>query len=405
MLAKDVEKLLDVGIALSSMRDLDGLLDMILSEAQGFTNADSGSIYLVEGDKLIFKISRSNTYFRQMGEENARKIFKSFEMPITRTSIAGYVALTAKPLNIPDVTKMPAGAEFRHNTSFDEKYHYKTVSMLVVPMMTSDGKIIGVLQLINSIDGDKPGPFTKHHERITSSLSSQAAVAIQNAKLNAALKSAHLDTIFRLSAAAEYKDKETSNHIKRVSHYSRLLAEKMSLPKGTCELIFWSSPMHDIGKLGIPDNILQKPGILTDEERKKMQFHTVIGALILKDSKAEILENSKIIALTHHEKFDGTGYPQGLKGEAIPIEGRIVALADVYDALSSKRCYKDPFPEEKVISILRESRGTHFYPGILDLFLNNMDSVRAIKDKFTDTAKDFENVLNFENIKISDVLE
>ena len=179
----------------------------------------------------------------------------------------------------------------------------------------------------------------------------------------------------------------------------------MGLPKETCELIFWASPMHDIGKLGIPDNILQKPGILTDQERKKMQFHTVIGALILKDSKAEILENSKIIALTHHEKFDGTGYPQGLKGEAIPIEGRIVALADVYDALSSKRCYKDPFPEEKVLSILRESRGAHFDPVILDIFLNNMDSIRTIKDRFTDTAKDFENVLNFENIKISDILE
>jgi len=405
MIEKDFEKLLDVGIALSSVRDLDELLDLILSEAQRLTNADSGSVYLVEGDKLIFKVSRSNTYFAKWGEAKTRQIFKSYEMPITKGSIAGYVALTSSPLNIPDVTNLPKGTEYSYNPAFDKKYSYKTVSMLVVPMMNNAGKIIGVLQLINSIENGNTVPFTPNHQKITMSLSSQAAVAIQNAKLNADLKNAYLDTIFRLSSAAEYKDKETSNHIKRVSYYSRLIAEKMGLPREECELIFWASPMHDIGKLGIPDSILQKPGILTDTERKSMQYHTLIGALILKSSKAEVLEHSKIIALTHHEKFDGSGYPQGLKGSGIPLEGRIVALADVYDALSSKRCYKDPFPEEKITAILKESTGKHFDPEILEVFFKNADSVNKIKDNYQDTVKDLENVINFENIRIADLLE
>jgi len=407
MNTKDVEKLLDVGIALSSVRDLDELLDLILSEAQLMTNADSGSIYLVEGDKLIFKISRSNTYFARWGENKTRQIFKSFEMPITKGSIAGYVALTSKPLNIPDVANLPKGTEYSYNSAFDEKYSYKTVSMLVVPMMNNTNKVIGVLQLINSMSNGNPAPFTPNHRKITMSLSSQAAVAIQNAKLNADLKKAYLDTIFSLSAAAEYKDKETSNHIKRVSHYSRMLSEKMGLPKGKCDLIFWASPMHDIGKLGISDAILNKPGILTDEERKKMQYHTLIGALILKDSKskAEVLEYSKIIAMTHHEKIDGTGYPQGLKGDSIPLEGRIVALADVYDALSSKRCYKDAFPEEKVVSILKESSGKHFDPGIIKVFFENYDAVKEIKDAYKDTLKDFENITDFEKIDIKELME
>ncbi len=403
ILSAGFEKLLNIGISLSSVQNLDELLDMILSEAQFLTNADSGSIYLVNGDTLIFKTSRSNTYFKKWGEAKTKQVFKSFEIPITKESIAGYVAITGKTLNIPDVSKIPAEAEYKHNTNFDIKYGYHTISTLVTPMMKHDGTIIGVLQLINSQEADKVVPFHKEHERIIMSISSQAAVSIVNVQLTEQLKSSYLDTIFRLSAAAEYRDKETANHIKRVSYYARMLAEKLGMDKEKCELIYWATPMHDIGKLGIPDAILQKPGLLTDEERKIMQYHTVIGAMILKGASSEVLAISRLISLSHHEKFDGTGYPQGIKGEKIPLEGRIVAIADVYDALSCKRCYKDAFPEEKVLSILKESSEKHFDPDLLKIFLDNMSSVNEIKDKYADTEKDFENIRNIESIKINEL--
>ncbi|MDO8734242.1 MAG: GAF domain-containing protein [Elusimicrobiota bacterium] len=405
MLADGFKELLNIGIALSSVHDLDKLLDMILSEAQKLTTADSGSIYLVEGNKLIFKTSRSDTYFKRWGEKKTREIFKSFEMPITKQSIAGYVALTCQPLNIPDVQSIPQDSEFHYNPTLDKKYDYKTVSMLVIPMLNRAGKIIGVLQLINSLYDDKVVSFTDEHEKITTSFSSQAAVAIQNTKLTEELKSAHFDTIFRLSAAAEYRDKETGNHIKRVSYYSKIIAEKMGLSAEETELIFWASPMHDIGKLGIPDAILQKPGKLTPEERAVMEQHTVIGAMVLKDTTADVLKKSRIVALTHHEKVDGTGYPLKLKGEEIPIEGKIVALADVYDALSSRRCYKEPFSEEKVINILKEGSGSHFDGKILDVFLSNINEVNAIREKYSDKEEDFDKFSDFKNINISELLK
>lgn len=388
MITKDFEDLLKIGMALSSVHDLDMLLDMILLEAQRLTGADGGSIYLVEQDKLIFKAVRSDTFFKKWGPEKTRQIFKSFEMPITKDSIAGYVALSLKPLNIPDVREIPPESEYHYNPATDRKYEYETISMLVIPMLNHEEKIIGVLQLINSLDGDRVVPFAEEHIKITSSLASQAAVAIQNAKFAEELKSAHYDTIVRLSAAAEYRDKDTANHIKRVSHYSRLIAVKLNLPKKEVELIFWAAPMHDIGKLGIPDAILLKPGKLDPEERKIMEQHSVIGAKILEGSEADIIVKSKVIALTHHEKYDGTGYPQKLKGKDIPLEGRIVAIADVYDALSSKRPYKEPFPEEKVIAIMTEGHGSHFDPELLDLFLTNIDEVRQMKENYPDTEEE-----------------
>ncbi|OIN97647.1 diguanylate cyclase [Candidatus Desantisbacteria bacterium CG_4_10_14_0_8_um_filter_48_22] len=405
MITNILEELLNVGIALSGEHDLDKLLDMILMEAQRLTNADGGSIYLAEGDKLIFKVSRNNTFFKRWGEAKTRQMFKSFEMPITKKSMSGYVALTGKPLNISNVHCIPENLECSYDPSFDKKNEYNTVSMLVIPMLDRENNVIGILQLINSMDADKVVPFTDDHLKITSSFSSQASVAIQNAKLTKDLKNAQLETIFRLSAAAGYRDKETANHIKRVSSYCRLMAKKAGLDSEKAELLFWASPMHDIGKLGVPDAILLKPGILTPEERKEMEKHSLIGALILKDSKEAVIVMSRIAALTHHEKWDGTGYPLGLKGTDIPIEGRIVAIADVFDALSSKRCYKDAFPEEKVLAIMKDSRGKHFDPDLLDAFLCAMDEVRAIKAEYEDKEEDFDKFSDIKNVDAASLLK
>jgi len=198
---------------------------------------------------------------------------------------------------------------------------------------------------------------------------------------NQELQEAYLDTINRLVVAAEYKDEDTGDHIVRMSRYSALLAEKLSLSAKEVEDIRYAAPMHDIGKIGIPDNILMKPGKLTDEEFDFMKTHTTIGATILADSKADILQLAQQIAVSHHEKWNGRGYPQGLSGAKIPITGRIVGLADVFDALTSKRPYKDPYPIEVAVDIIKKERGEHFGPDVADVFLENIDEFVKIKEE------------------------
>ena len=193
------------------------------------------------------------------------------------------------------------------------------------------------------------------------------------------LQEAYLDTINRLVLAAEYKDEDTGDHIVRMARYSALIAEKLGLPARDVQNILYAAPMHDVGKIGIQDSILLKPGKLTAEEFEIMKSHTTIGAKILGNSEAEILKIAAQIALSHHEKWNGKGYPQGLSGNEIPLFGRIVGLADVFDALTSRRPYKDPFPAEVAFEIIRGDRGKHFDPDMVDVFFENTDEVLQIK--------------------------
>jgi putative two-component system response regulator len=197
---------------------------------------------------------------------------------------------------------------------------------------------------------------------------------------------AELETIERLALAAEYRDEDTAFHIKRMSHYCHLIARKLSLSPWECEILLHASPMHDVGKIGIPDAILLKPERLDTAEWQIMKTHAEIGARILGGSTSELLQAGETVARSHHEKWDGSGYPDGLTGEAIPLWGRIAAVADVFDALTCRRPYKEPFPTEKAIQIMREGRGTHFDPGILDVFFGNLDDVFTIREKYRDPA-------------------
>ena len=190
-------------------------------------------------------------------------------------------------------------------------------------------------------------------------------------------KIASLDTVYRLSKAAEYKDEDTGAHVERMSHYSSAIARKMGLGEAYVEQILWASPMHDIGKIGIPDRVLQKPGKLDDAEWVIMRQHTLIGAQILKGASADFIKLAETIALNHHEKWDGSGYPNKIKGADIPLAARIVAIADVFDALTSERPYKKPFPLEKAMAIIKESRGTHFDPEVADAFCSIEDEISA----------------------------
>ena len=198
------------------------------------------------------------------------------------------------------------------------------------------------------------------------------------------LRDSQEETIARLARAAEFRDNETAHHIQRMSRYSELLARKVGLDDERCELIRMASPMHDIGKLGTPDAILLKPGKLTEEEFEVMKEHAEIGFRILSGSRSELLETGALIARSHHEKWDGSGYPKGLNGENIPLEGRIVAVADVFDALTSKRVYKPAMDLEEAETLMRDGSARHFDPELLDLFFEAMPEVLAIKEQNQD---------------------
>ena len=193
------------------------------------------------------------------------------------------------------------------------------------------------------------------------------------------LQAAYIETINRLVVAAEYKDAGTAGHIQRMSRYSALLARKIDLPPSEVELILRASPMHDIGKIGTPEEILLKPGKLTEDEWQLMKLHPVIGSDILRDSTSKLLKAGEIIAASHHEKWNGRGYPNGLGGEDIPLWGRICAVADVFDALTSERPYKRAYSNDVAIRILKEGSGSHFDPHLADVFLQNMAEVITIQ--------------------------
>jgi len=205
--------------------------------------------------------------------------------------------------------------------------------------------------------------------------------------VNQELREAYIDTVNRLVIAAEHKDEDTGSHIVRISRYSALLAEKLGLPAEDVKNILYAAPMHDVGKVGTPDSILLKPEKLTEEEFNLMKMHTIIGAKILSNSKSEILQVAEQIALSHHEKWNGEGYPQGLSGDDIPLAARIVGLVDTFDALTSKRPYKESYPVEVTLEIIRKERGRHFDPDMTDVFLENIDEILKIKSEI-DSAED-----------------
>jgi putative two-component system response regulator len=195
---------------------------------------------------------------------------------------------------------------------------------------------------------------------------------------------AQLETVERLAILAEYKDKVTGRHIQRMSEYSAAIARGMNLPHGEVELILHASRMHDVGKIAVPEASLRKPCELDVEEWKVMRQHSVIGSRILENSSSHILQAGRVIALNHHERWDGGGYPSGLSGGDIPLWGRICAVADVFDAVTSERPYKPAFPNEEALQLLRDGKGKHFDPKVVDVFFECLEEILAIQEKFKD---------------------
>ena len=203
-------------------------------------------------------------------------------------------------------------------------------------------------------------------------------------KATAEILAREMETLQIIGSLAEFKDTETGFHVARVAHYARMVARDFGLDEEQQDLVFHAAPLHDIGKIGIPDAILLKPGKLTDEEWDIMRKHTVAGYEILIESKSKFLRAGAEVALCHHEKFDGSGYPKGLVGTNIPLAGRIVMLADIFDALTSRRPYKEPWPFEQALAYIKEQSGVFFDPDLANVFLNNEKEVREIFNTYQD---------------------
>ena len=371
--AADVLKgLLEIGVHLSSVADRRQMLDMILGEARKLARAEAGSLYVHRNGRLRFVAAQND----RLGDGALSSVFLGKEIPTTSESLAGFVASTGRVVNIPDAYNLSDDWPFRINRAFDQASGYHTQSILAIPLRCPDGSCVGVLELLNRLDAaGAVAPFPNAEGSGILSLASMAAVTIHNALLQEDLKQAHLDTIIRLSVVVEHRDNATAQHIRRISRTARLLAEAMGLDRRQVELIECAAPMHDIGKVGIPDNILHKPSTLTAEERQGIQQHTLIGADILGHPQNDLIAMAHDIALSHHERWDGEGYPTGLAGDAIPLAGRIVGLADVVDALLSKRCYKHAYSAETVHDILVSEKGKQFDPAVVDAFLHVEDRV------------------------------
>ncbi len=212
------------------------------------------------------------------------------------------------------------------------------------------------------------------------------SIAFENLHLHQEIADAQMEMLCLLAGAAETRSQETANHVRRVGLLAELFALKLGLPVEQASMLRLAAPLHDIGKIGIPDNILNKPGPHTEEERTLMQRHAEIGARLLGESRRPLLKMAAQVALDHHENWDGSGYPRGLKGEDISIVGRITALADVFDALGSRRCYKEPWPDEQIQDFIREQRGRKFDPDLVDVMFEHWHEVEAVRAKLPDRS-------------------
>ncbi len=372
--AELLESIIRLSADLSAVGDRLKMLEMILSEARRISGAQAGSLYIHRNGALEFVVAQNDA----VDITNLSEHLLGKTVEVGGNSLSGFAAATGRVINIPDSHKLAPGTPFRIHRDFDAATGYQAKSILAIPLKCPDGEVVGVLQLINRLnDVGTVVPFAGAEDQAIMSLASMAAVSIQNALLADRLKQAHLDTVIHLSVVAEFRDRNTARHIERISRISALIAQGMGLAIEQVEIIQYASPMHDIGKIGVPDSILLKPGPLTDDERKIVETHTIMGAEILSNATSELISMARDIALSHHERWDGTGYPHRLKGASISLPGRIVCLADVFDALVSERCHKNAYPIEKVLEIIQDEKGKHFDPNVTEVFLGVLDEVLA----------------------------
>jgi HD-GYP domain-containing protein (c-di-GMP phosphodiesterase class II) len=399
-----------LGIDLNRVQDLDMLMERILTEARRFVNADAGSIYIRHKDELHFTYTQNETLQKRL-QAGGKLIYSAFSLPINDRSIAGYVAATGRPLNLPDVYNLDPTCSYRFDKKIDETARYTTRSVLTIPLASANGDLLGILQIINAQDQSRQIiPFTVGDEKIMLHFASVAAVALARAQMTRAL-------LLRMMKMAEMRDpKETGAHVNRVGGYAVEIYEKWArrhrvLPKDidkNRDVLRMAAMLHDVGKVAISDLILKKPGRFNPAEFETMKRHTILGTRLFSDRQSDFDDAAADVTLNHHERWDGKGYPGhvdvithqplagfvgsdgrpiGKRGEEIPLYGRIVALADVYDALSSQRVYKEAWDESAVLDKIEAEAGHHFDPELVDIFFESHDIIRAVQKRYQDDGK------------------
>ncbi|MBL0707788.1 MAG: HD domain-containing protein [Sulfurimonas sp.] len=363
----------------SSLRKYDDIIGVLANMGRALTSSDRCTVWIVdkENNEIWTKVSHGIDAIRMSMD----------------SGIVGSAISTRKKIIVDDVHN-----DSRFNPEVDKQTGYTTKSMMVIPMFDNNDEIIGAFQVINH-RGAK-GVFDEKDMQRLMLASTYAAETLVSASLTKEIEETQQEVIFTMGAIGESRSKETGNHVRRVAEYSKILALAYGMDEKEAELLKQSSPMHDIGKVAIPDAILKKPGRFNEEERKIMDTHAELGCSMIKNSKRPLLKAASIVAYEHHEKWNGRGYPNHLKGEEIHIYGRITALADVFDALGSDRVYKKAWSDEKIFKLLKKERGEHFDPKLIDLFFTNLDEIVAVREHFKDKYKDITIDKNIDKNKI-----
>lgn len=394
-----------ISLDINEVKDLDMLLERTLTNVRKFFNAEAGSIYLKQGDDITFTYAQNDVLQKRAGT-NRKLIYSTFSLPVSNHSIAGYVAKNSESLNIPNVYEMSGSEPYHFDASFDKLAKYRTCSMLTVPMTNQQHQVIGVMQIINAKDSSETIiPFSHSDETLIKYFATTSALAIERAQLTR-------NVIMRLISTAEMRDPtETGAHVNRVAAYAVEIYEQYALNKVFLpevvekqkDILRIAAMLHDVGKMGISDIILKKPTRLTNDEYELMKMHTILGARIFRDPRSEFESLAAEVALTHHERWDGKGYPghfenmsdieiadyfhgngslRSKRGKEIPLFGRIVAVADVYDALSSPRCYKEVWDEDRTLEEIHQNVGTHFDPEVTEAFFSRLDIIKSVGERF-----------------------
>ena len=344
-------------------RDIDQLLILLADMGRDLISADRCTVWLL------------NRKTKELWSKVAHGMDRII-IPVT-AGIAGCVAMTGDSLIINDPY-----SDDRFDKDVDKKTGYHTRNILSLPINDGEGKIIGVFQAINKMP--EPEKFSEQDLEHLLLAATYTGKALDAAILQEEIEATQREIIFTLAETGEMRSKETGYHVKRVAEFSRLFAVKYGMNEEEAELIKLSAPMHDIGKIAIPDSILLKPGKLTPEEWEIMQSHASLGYEMLKHSDRRLLKSAAIIANEHHEKWNGEGYPNGKKGEDIHIYGRITAMSDVFDALGNERVYKPAWELDRIVKLFKEEKGHQFDPKLVKVFLEGLDDFVKIKETYKD---------------------
>lgn len=401
-----IQKIISVERKLNEIQDIDILLERILTEARDIVNADAGSIYICENDFLRIRYAQNDTQVKKLAP-GQKMPFSFFTFPLDTHSIAGYSILTNSLVKEPDVYNIASDKPYTFNKQPDLITGYRTQSTLAIPLTTGNGKKLGVLQIINPQDKDgNIIDFDKEAELYISHFAANATQALERTYMIRAM-------ILRMIKMAGFRDpKETGAHVSRVSNFAVEIYDRWAFNHNIGleesnkfrDALKIAAMLHDVGKVAISDLILKKPARFTQEEFEIMQSHTYIGADLFDDIQSPLDSMSRDVALYHHEKWNGEGYPgiiyqetelsnkqnsehgtpTGLKGEEIPLSARIVAIADVFDALSSKRIYKNAWAEEDVEAEIKNQSGKQFDPEVVQAFFEILPQLRKIQQAWPD---------------------